>query len=616
MRRGRRRATAGALAVAFAACAAGGATATAVSALTVGLPAIEVKVPSTEVSLGGVHLGTPGATVTVPSVGVTTPSTPVSTPEAPVTTTTTPAGEQAAGSSGSGSSGSGSSTASGSGQGTTTAKGTEDSPSPSKSPSASPSTVTRARPSPATRASARPRATGPRAARPDAAHGVKAPSAGAPNAPAHPLGHGDPHRGRGVAERRSTGDPLAAIGGSLPLPLPVPDWSKPIILLLLVVALALAVRWWLTARRAKRLETEHETLVSDLHAMQAALVPELPRRVAGEGVSVAYRPADGVAAGGDFYDVFELGPGRIALVLGDVCGHGREALNRAALSRFTIRAYLQAGLEPRAVLALAGEALADPLSVHFATVLVGIYEPGEGRLTYASAGHPGPIVLGDDGPPPIEVCCSPPVGVGLPTGRRQTTIRLPLPGVACIFTDGLTEARTDHGLLGTERLAEILADLGPRPGANQLLERVTEQATATPDDMAACVLVSPATTAAGESLVESGSAVEPHPPAEADLPSQGRLRVEELEVDRQTLAGQELPRFLAACSVAGPEAQALLAQAEEVIATCQTAVLRLQLDAGGTRAAVLAPESVNASEHHGLSDSVSVRPPAGAPAHA
>jgi hypothetical protein len=331
--------------------------------------------------------------------------------------------------------------------------------------------------------------------------------------------------------------------------------------------------------------------------MQAALVPEVPPQVAGEGVSVAYRPADGVAAGGDFYDVFELEPGRIALVLGDVCGHGREALNRAALSRFTIRAYLQAGLEPRAALALAGEALADPISAHFATVLVGIYRPDEGRLTYASAGHPGPIVLGIDGPAPIEVCCSPPVGVGLPTGRRQTSIPMPVPGVACIFTDGLTEARTEHGLLGTERLAELLAELGPSPLAEALLERVTDEATQTPDDMAACILVSRAT-----------AAVNP--------PSDGDLRVEELEVDRRTLAGEELPRFLAACAVEGPEAQTLLTRAEELVAIHETAVLRLALGAGGTQATVLAPEGVNPSEHHGLSESVVVRPPADAPAHA
>ena len=196
----------------------------------------------------------------------------------------------------------------------------------------------------------------------------------------------------------------------------MPDWSKPIILLLLVAAIALAFRWLMTARRAKRLEAQRAMLLGDLLAMQAALVPAVPGEIAALGLSVAYRPADGAAAGGDFYDVFELEPGRVGLVLGDVCGHGREALERAALTRYTVRAYLQAGLAPRAALALAGDVLADTTSSEFATVVAAIYEPPLGRLTYASAGHPAPIVVGEAAPAPVGLCCSPPVGVGDPDG--------------------------------------------------------------------------------------------------------------------------------------------------------------------------------------------------------
>ena len=332
------------------------------------------------------------------------------------------------------------------------------------------------------------------------------------------------------------------------------------------------------------------SLLSDLHAMQVALVPEVPAEVAALGVSVAYRPADGVAAGGDFYDVFELQPGRVGVILGDVCGHGREALDRAALTRYTVRAYLQAGLEPRAALALAGQALADP-EAHFATVAVGVFDSEVGRLTYACAGHPAPIVMGPGASPPLEVCCSPPVGWGIPTGRRQTRIPLPAGGAVCFFTDGLTEARCEEGLLGTERLGELLSELGPNASADRLVERVTEVAGATPDDMAACILTSHTAAVGAE-------------------------RVEELEFDRRDLEKGGLSRFLAECDLGGPRAAELVGAADRALAGRETAVLQVEFEHGEVHTRVLAGEQVPRSGSSGSGEGPGVRLPAPTPVHA
>ena len=357
------------------------------------------------------------------------------------------------------------------------------------------------------------------------------------------------------AGRSSQKNPLSALGGHIPLPLPVPNWSKPIILLLLLLVLWFAVRSRLAARRARRLEDQRVTLLRDLGVMQAALVPEVPARLGGLDVSVAYRPAEGPAAGGDFYDVFALEEGRVAIVLGDVAGHGHEALTHAALTRYTLRAYMQAGLEPRAALALAGRALSDPAAEHFATVAVGVYDAQAATLTYALAGHPPPILRGVQAHEPLTVCCSPPVGWGLPTGRRQSTISLPAGAQVCFFSDGLVEARAEDGLLGRERLSEILGGLGARPAAEDLLGGVRAATCATPDDMAACLLR-----------------------PVADRGDGGCVEIEELEADVGELAGSSARAFLAACGVPAARIERAIVHARRVAAEHETALLRVALD--------------------------------------
>ncbi len=368
--------------------------------------------------------------------------------------------------------------------------------------------------------------------------------------------------GKARADTTAAANPLDALGRHIPIPLPVPDWSKPIILLLLLAALWFGVRSRLAVRRAHRLEGQRDLLLQDLGVMQTTLVPVIPRRVGELAVSVAYRPADGPAAGGDFYDVFELEGDRVAVLLGDVAGHGHEALEQAALTRYTLRAYLQAGLEPRAALALAGSVLADAAAAHFATVAVGVYDGSRGTLVYASAGHPPPILAGFDAPEPLTVCCSPPVGWDVPTGRRQTTLSLPAGAVLCFFSDGLIEARTKDGLLGRDRLAGMLVELGARPSSADLLERVQARAESTPDDMVACVLV-PQVSVASVSC-----------------------HVEELEVDADDLRGDGMERFLEACDVAAPEIAAASARVRELLDGGETALLHVECASDGGPAVV------------------------------
>jgi hypothetical protein len=340
----------------------------------------------------------------------------------------------------------------------------------------------------------------------------------------------------------------------------VPTPVRILILALIALALLLGARSLFSGVRTRRLVRQRGELLEDVGVLQAALLPVPPERLGPVGTSVAYRPADGPGAGGDFYDVFALEDGRLAVIVGDVSGHGREALPHTALVRFTVRAYLEAGLAPGKALQTAGNVLERQLAGSFATVVAAIYHPRERTLTYASAGHPPPVVLGE--PPnsdcsaaiaPVTSCSAPPIGAGTRTGTRQTVVSIPGPARLCFHTDGVTEARIAGELFGAERLTELLAGLDADADAAALLDRVAERSDARPDDMAACLL-----------RVQDG----------AGSPS---IVFEQLELDRAGAANPRTERFLLDCGVPQAEAELLMRDARARLEHADSVLLELRL---------------------------------------
>jgi hypothetical protein len=331
---------------------------------------------------------------------------------------------------------------------------------------------------------------------------------------------------------------------------------------LLALAIAMTVRSRLVVRRARRLERQRGELLEDVGLLQAALLPITPPRLGPVGTSAAYRPADGPGAGGDFYDVFALKDGQLAVIMGDVSGHGRQALPHTALIRFTLRAYLEAGLSPRGAMQTAGVVLERQLSGSFATVVAATYHPRDRILTYACAGHPPPIVRGSESIDPVTVCSSPPIAAGLRAGTRQTVVSMPGWSQVCMYTDGLTDARVGSELYGTERLNRALTELGRAATAEALLQRVTKDTTTRPDDMAACLL-----------NVE-GDATAP------------RIVAEELELNSEELADDRLERYLLACGVEQNEIAGLVRSARAVAGRVGTVVLELHLGDGPPQVAL------------------------------
>ena len=207
-------------------------------------------------------------------------------------------------------------------------------------------------------------------------------------------------------------------------------------------------------------QTQRDT-ASALQA--AALPPSLP---VFDGVELAagYRAAtEGSQVGGDWYDAFALQTGRIALVVGDAAGHGWQAAAVMAQMRNALRAQLFDGAGPAAALTSLSSLLAAHEPDAFATIVCVELDPMTGDATWASAGHPPPVLVRGDGTSAhLRGRPGPPIGwVESLGGGAQPW---PEHGLALrpsdrlvLFTDGLIERRgidLDVGLAHLMLLAE------------------------------------------------------------------------------------------------------------------------------------------------------------------
>jgi hypothetical protein len=341
---------------------------------------------------------------------------------------------------------------------------------------------------------------------------------------------------------------------------PTPIWIA--LGMLSLLALALGARTFVEQRRARVLARERERLVEEVAVLERALLPAVPERVGALSTSVAFRSSDGPAAGGDFYDAFELQDGRAAVLVGDVSGHGADALEATNSVRSQLHALLDAGLGPREAIAMVGERTPPQLAGRFTTVVVAVHDPAAGTLTYATAGHAPPIILGSAADELLSAGASPPIGVGIRTGLRETTVALPSGSVACLYTDGLVEAKAGDAMLGRARLEALVESLEPDDDALTLLQRVVAEADEAADDMTACLL-------------------RPVSAADALTP-----RVEILELAVDDLESGLARRFLDACGVRGGEQALALQQAGTIVDSDAGALLEVIIADGVGRVRV------------------------------
>lgn len=205
---------------------------------------------------------------------------------------------------------------------------------------------------------------------------------------------------------------------------------------------------------------------SALQQLQHSLLPmELPCPD-GYSLTARYLAAEHeVSLGGDWYDAMQTPDGRLVVSVGDIVGHGLEAVGRMASTSAAIEAYIFEGYGPASTLGHVNSLLRSNGPTGLATAVIVSIDPMTGAVEYARAGHPYPLLRGAEGAVrPLHDATGPMLGV-LENATYTSGKALLEPGsTLLLYTDGLVERRTESIDSGTERLARVFAGGGHNRG--------------------------------------------------------------------------------------------------------------------------------------------------------
>ena len=238
----------------------------------------------------------------------------------------------------------------------------------------------------------------------------------------------------------------------------------------------------LTAAEKKRMEEE----LRIARQIQMSLLPRGNLDIPGLGITALCVPAREV--GGDYYDFFPLGPGRLGVLIADVAGKGTSAALYMAELKGLIMALSQTYQSPRQLLIEANRILSDNLDTRsFITMTYAVIDLVSGVMTYARAGHTPLIYMA--GPasgrePAAQVL----IPSGMVLGLRidgamekfnelleEKEISLHRGDVMVFYTDGITEAmNADNDLFGDSRLSRIVEEHG-HLDSDELRERILRE---------------------------------------------------------------------------------------------------------------------------------------------
>lgn len=203
------------------------------------------------------------------------------------------------------------------------------------------------------------------------------------------------------------------------------------------------------------------------NALQRSLLPAHLPKVPQVDVGIAYEAAgEGLLVGGDFYDLFEIAPGRWGFAVGDVCGKGPDAAAVTGLARHSLRVLAREHADVPSVLRrLNTTILGDGETSRFVTLVYGEFSVvGDAvSVTFAAAGHPLPVLVGSDGSVQVVGRAQQLLGVfPEPVYWADTLLVRPGQHLVCT-TDGVTDRRVRTRTLGDGGLLNLLRQTSNLP---------------------------------------------------------------------------------------------------------------------------------------------------------
>jgi PAS domain S-box-containing protein len=239
-------------------------------------------------------------------------------------------------------------------------------------------------------------------------------------------------------------------------------------------------------------EAERRLGVAVQSAMLPTAVPEgVLDRVA---VAVRYRPASAaLSVGGDWYDVTDIGDGRVAVAVGDVVGHGLVAASVMGQLRSALAALTVADVGPPQALAALDQIARHNPNATASTAVKVVLDPHLGFAAYSSAGHLPPLMAHPDGTiEDLDAALGPPLAVTASIERRPLgTATLGHGSTLLLYTDGLVERRGEDLDVGIARLRRVLSEhraLDVEELADRLLQELTAEDDGLRDDVALVLL--------------------------------------------------------------------------------------------------------------------------------